>query len=102
MSDKNSDGILDFLDKSIFGPFKIWMIVLFVVIFFARKLIFQSSKKVTASHILVRSEDLCKTLKSEIEKDSEKIYENFANKAKNYSTCPSGKDGGSLGSFGPG
>mmetsp|Transcript_20943 Transcript_20943/g.44803 ORF Transcript_20943/g.44803 Transcript_20943/m.44803 type:complete len:158 (+) Transcript_20943:140-613(+) len=63
-------------------------------------------KKATASHILFRPsqfpEDEAKTklleLKEEIGGDAEK----FAEYAKEWSGCPSSKNGGDLGDFGPG
>lgn len=63
-------------------------------------------KKATASHILFRpsqfDEDAAKVklteMKAEIGDDPEK----FAAAAKEWSGCPSAKDGGSLGEFGPG
>ena len=51
----------------------------------------------TARHILVASEEQCSQLKSEIEAGAD-----FAELAKKHSTCPSGANGGDLGSFGPG
>ncbi len=51
----------------------------------------------TARHILVDSEEKCNTLKEQILNGSD-----FAEIAKQHSTCPSGKKGGDLGSFGPG
>ncbi|VAX08070.1 Peptidyl-prolyl cis-trans isomerase PpiC [hydrothermal vent metagenome] len=51
----------------------------------------------TARHILVDSEDKCSELK-----DSIAAGEDFAELAKQHSSCPSGRDGGNLGSFGPG
>lgn len=51
----------------------------------------------TARHILVSSEALCEELKTKIDGG-----EDFAAIAKEHSTCPSGKRGGDLGSFGPG
>ena len=51
----------------------------------------------TARHILVTSEEQCSQLKSEIEAGAD-----FAELAKKHSTCPSGANGGDLGSFGPG
>jgi peptidyl-prolyl cis-trans isomerase C len=51
----------------------------------------------SARHILVSSEDLCNELKTRIEGG-----EDFAVLAKEYSSCPSGKQGGELGSFGRG
>lgn len=53
--------------------------------------------KATARHILVPSEDKANALKSEIEGGAD-----FAELAKANSTCPSGRQGGDLGSFGPG
>ena len=55
------------------------------------------AKKATASHILVKDEAKCNELKKEIEGGAD-----FAALAKEHSTCPSGKSGGSLGEFGPG
>lgn len=51
----------------------------------------------TARHILVDSEDACANLKTEIENGAD-----FADLAKEHSSCPSGSRGGDLGSFGPG
>ena len=53
--------------------------------------------RATARHILVASEDKCNELKSAIEGGAD-----FAQLAKDNSTCPSGRSGGDLGSFGPG
>jgi len=53
--------------------------------------------KATARHILVDSEDKCNELKSEIEAGAD-----FADIAKQHSSCPSGQSGGDLGEFGPG
>lgn len=51
----------------------------------------------TARHILVNSEELCLELKTKIEGG-----ENFSEVAAEHSSCPSGKNGGDLGSFGKG
>lgn len=51
----------------------------------------------TARHILVDTEDRCLQLKSEIEAGAD-----FAEVAKRESSCPSGQQGGDLGSFNPG
>jgi len=53
--------------------------------------------KATARHILVSSEEQCNVLKNEIEGGAD-----FAELAKQHSSCPSGKSGGDLGEFGPG
>ncbi|OIO69128.1 MAG: peptidylprolyl isomerase [Zetaproteobacteria bacterium CG1_02_53_45] len=51
----------------------------------------------TARHILVNSEEKCLELKAAIEGG-----EDFADVARNNSSCPSGRNGGDLGEFGPG
>lgn len=53
--------------------------------------------KATARHILVPNEADCTTLKKLIEGG-----EDFADVAKVHSKCPSGRQGGELGEFGPG
>ena len=53
--------------------------------------------KASARHILVDSQDKCEELKKEIVGGAD-----FAEVAKMHSSCPSGKEGGSLGEFGPG
>ncbi|WP_206483562.1 peptidylprolyl isomerase [Thalassotalea sp. G2M2-11] len=49
----------------------------------------------SARHILVDSEEQCRALKRRIESG-----EDFAELAKEFSTCPSKMQGGALGSFG--
>ena len=51
----------------------------------------------TARHILVDSESKCQTLIDEIKGGAD-----FAAVAKEHSSCPSSRDGGSLGTFGRG
>ena len=51
----------------------------------------------TARHILVDSEEKCLDLKNQITDGGD-----FAALAAEHSSCPSGKQGGDLGSFGPG
>ncbi|MEH6375286.1 peptidylprolyl isomerase [Streptomyces sp. KLMMK] len=53
--------------------------------------------KASARHILVSSEDKANELKAQVEAGAD-----FAELAKAHSTCPSGRQGGDLGSFGPG
>ena len=51
----------------------------------------------SARHILVDSEQKCLELKQQIEAGSD-----FAEVARQHSTCPSGRQGGELGTFGRG
>ena len=51
----------------------------------------------TARHILVDTEEQCLQLKDRIENG-----EDFAEIAKEFSSCPSKAQGGDLGQFGPG
>jgi peptidyl-prolyl cis-trans isomerase C len=53
--------------------------------------------RASARHILVDSEEKCNEIKAKIEGGTE-----FAEMARNFSSCPSGKQGGALGEFGPG
>lgn len=53
--------------------------------------------RATARHILVDTEQQCLDLKAQIGAGSA-----FADMAKQHSTCPSGGQGGDLGSFGRG
>ena len=53
--------------------------------------------QVRASHILVADLNTAVTLKQKISEGS-----NFADLAKQHSTCPSGQNGGDLGPFGRG
>ena len=53
--------------------------------------------KATARHILVDSEATCNELKAKIESGTD-----FAEVAKQHSSCPSSAQGGDLGEFGPG
>ena len=51
----------------------------------------------SARHILVDNEEKCLELKAEIEEGAD-----FADVARQHSSCPSGRQGGELGTFGPG
>lgn len=53
--------------------------------------------KATARHILVETEEQCLSLKNQIQEGAE-----FSSIAKEFSSCPSGSQGGELGEFGPG
>ncbi|GJL76017.1 MAG TPA: peptidylprolyl isomerase [Nitrosomonas sp.] len=53
--------------------------------------------KASARHILVKTEEECNSLKNEIANGAE-----FGEVASQHSLCPSGKQGGALGEFGPG
>ncbi len=53
--------------------------------------------EVKASHILVKTEKEAKDLYDEIQNGK-----SFADAAREYSLCPSGRDGGDLGYFGRG
>lgn len=55
------------------------------------------SKKASARHILVDTEEQCLELKKQIESGSD-----FAEMARQNSKCPSGRRGGDLGEFHPG
>jgi peptidyl-prolyl cis-trans isomerase C len=54
-------------------------------------------KKATARHILVKTMEQCEELKSKILAGAD-----FAQVAQQFSTCPSGRQGGNLGEFNPG
>jgi peptidyl-prolyl cis-trans isomerase C len=51
----------------------------------------------SARHILVATQEECEDIKKQIENGAD-----FAELAKARSQCPSGKQGGDLGEFGPG
>ena len=51
----------------------------------------------TARHILVKTQDEAENIKKQIESGAD-----FGGLAEKFSKCPSGKQGGDLGSFSPG
>lgn len=55
------------------------------------------NEKITASHILVEQEFQIQDMLKKIEDGKE-----FEELAREFSTCPSGKEGGNLGAFGKG
>ena len=59
---------------------------------------FTKSGTAHAKHILVDTEEKCQEVKAEIENGTK----SFEDAAKEYSTCPSGAQGGDLGEFGKG
>ena len=59
---------------------------------------FAPKKSATASHILVKDQAKCTSLKAELSKSTD-LAQAFSDAALKYSTCPSGKKGGSLGTF---
>ena len=71
--------------------------ILFLIVFACVNVQAKEITQVCASHILVPTEMDAIKLKSQI-----KSYEDFKYYARIYSTCPSGRNGGSLGCFGRG
>lgn len=53
--------------------------------------------KARARHILVSTEEKCNDLKNQINEGAD-----FADIARQFSSCPSSRQGGDLGEFGPG
>jgi peptidyl-prolyl cis-trans isomerase C len=53
--------------------------------------------RATARHLLVDTEEKCNEIKQQIADGAD-----FAEMAKQYSSCPSGRNGGDLGEFGRG
>ena len=79
----------------------ITVLLLGIVLINSQKLVADMTGKYTqvrAQHILVKTEDEAKNLKTDIENG--KIT--FEDAAKQYSQCPSGTKGGDLGFFGRG
>ncbi|KAJ3274836.1 hypothetical protein HDV01_002040 [Terramyces sp. JEL0728] len=90
--------IVEALSKPVLGPITGWPI-LFVILYLLYTNVTEflyPSQKIRASHILVKTKEECEEIKANVS------TETFSELAKKHSTCPSGKNGGSLGEFGPG
>mmetsp|Transcript_2230 Transcript_2230/g.4515 ORF Transcript_2230/g.4515 Transcript_2230/m.4515 type:complete len:293 (+) Transcript_2230:50-928(+) len=74
-----------------------WALLVIGLGFFGWSNMGGGGKKCSARHILVKTEGECKAIQERIAKG-----EDFGKLAAEASTCPSGKSGGSLGSFSPG
>ena len=57
----------------------------------------ENMTRASARHILVADEELCESLKTQIQEGAD-----FADMAREHSSCPSGQEGGALGEFSPG
>ena len=85
-----------------------YVLLAVVVLFFVYKLLLEggSSATATAHHILVKDRTTCEELKAELDAlpqtSSLRILDKFQLLARAHSTCPSGRGGGSLGTFSPG
>lgn len=66
--------------------------------YFANKSRFVKGETVHAKHILVESEEKCAEILAAVSKEEK----SFEDAAKEFSTCPSGQNGGDLGEFGKG
>jgi FKBP-type peptidyl-prolyl cis-trans isomerase len=92
-----------FLDMLVFGPIKLWMVISMTMVVVCLFAVVRGrghiSKSVTASHILVKTEEeaLCAQLKEQLTSGQA----DFAALAKQHSVCPTGKFGGLLGTFKP-
>ena len=96
----------DFLGQDFVGPIKLWQVLAFFIFVAYKSGMFGGGDgvKATASHILVADEETCASIKAKLPNGNnvEKLKTAFAAAAAEHSTCPSGKSGGSLGSFAPG
>jgi len=92
------------LNMEVFGPLKLWHAILALLLYLGYDYVSNiGGRKVSASHILVKEKDLAllEEVKAKLSA-SKKPREAFAEFAHQYSTCPSSKKGGVLGTFGPG
>ena len=98
--DESSDAFLDEYKLLTLGGS---LLVVLYVYFYSG-----GGKSVSASHILVADEADCTKLKKELDGltgaglNAEGLKIKFGELAVQHSTCPSGKKGGSLGTFAPG
>eukprot|EP00873_Tetraselmis_striata_P006761 jgi/Tetstr1/427025/TSEL_017230.t1 len=90
------------LNTPILGtPLRGWHLLIVAIILALRYFIRRAmapEAQVRARHVLVATEAECTSLKAKI--DAGELT--FAAAAEGYSTCPSGRRGGQLGTFGPG
>mmetsp|Transcript_37679 Transcript_37679/g.89513 ORF Transcript_37679/g.89513 Transcript_37679/m.89513 type:complete len:142 (-) Transcript_37679:191-616(-) len=92
-------GIWDIFNTPFLGPFRLWQILSLLFMVFVRLYVeWSRQSRVQASHILVKDEAECLGLKEKIERGEI----SFENAAEQHSLCPSGKQSGKLGTFGPG
>eukprot|EP00588_Corethron_pennatum_P009593 CAMPEP_0194271510 /NCGR_PEP_ID=MMETSP0169-20130528/5267_1 /TAXON_ID=218684 /ORGANISM="Corethron pennatum, Strain L29A3" /LENGTH=154 /DNA_ID=CAMNT_0039013869 /DNA_START=65 /DNA_END=529 /DNA_ORIENTATION=- len=96
------------LTAEVYGPVKLWHVLLVAayVLWGYRNSFFAGGaggKQVTVSHILVKEQDLelLEDVKVKLHASAE-LGKTFVSLAKKHSTCPSGRKGGALGTFGPG
>jgi len=95
------------LDTPLIGGVPTWVVFIVALYILYRLGVFGGGgggKQVSASHILVKSEERCAELRAELDaiKDSDAVKARFIELAKAESTCPSSAKGGALGTFGPG
>mmetsp|Transcript_20685 Transcript_20685/g.61049 ORF Transcript_20685/g.61049 Transcript_20685/m.61049 type:complete len:183 (+) Transcript_20685:388-936(+) len=86
--------VMAVMSTPVLGPLAPWHLVLLALLAYRFLGSGGGGRKVAASHILVKEEEVCEKLKA--------LGSAFAALAAEHSTCPSGKRGGALGEFGPG
>lgn len=104
LSIRESSGTFDDtpLNTTLYGPLKVWHALLALFMWW-KFFTGGGGGEVTASHILVKEGNLAVLKEVKVKLDgSKKVQKDFAEFAKKHSTCPSGKKGGSLGTFSQG
>jgi len=99
----------EMLDAPLFGSIPTWLAIIIGVYVLYRLGVLapggSGDKQVSASHILVKSEERCAAMRAELDAlkgDEAAVKARFEALAKAESTCPSKSKGGALGTFGPG